>query len=57
MIASRDAGGPEKLLVMSTGAEIAGIQLVETSSRKTEPLGSAWGLDFLGPERSQHMTN
>ena len=57
MIAARNAGGPSGFLMMSAGRQIVSVKLIETGSRKTKAAGGSLGLEFLGPERSQHVTN
>lgn len=57
VIAARNAGGPRALLMVSTRGQVVSVKPVETRSRKTKATGGNWGLEFLGPERSQHVTN
>lgn len=57
MIAARNAGRPSGLLIMSTGRQIVSVKLVKTGSRKAQATGGSLGLEFLGPERRQHMAN
>lgn len=57
VVTTRHAGGPGGLLVMSADRQIVGVELVETRPRKAQAAGGSLGLEFLGPEGSQHMTN
>jgi len=57
MIATRNAGNPDGLLMVRTGGQIVCVKLVETSSRKAQAPGGSLHLEFLGSERSQHMAN
>lgn len=57
VITARNAGRPSGFLLMSTGRQIVSVKLVKTSSRKPQATGGSLGLEFLGPERRQHMAN
>src|ERR1019366_4827201 len=57
MIAARNARRPSGFLMMSTGRQIVSVKLVKTGSRKAQAAGGSLGLEFLGPERRQHMAN
>lgn len=57
VIAARNAGRPSRFLPTSTGRQIVSVELVKTSSRKPQAPGSSLGLEFLGPERRQHVSN
>ena len=57
VIAARNAGRPSGFLVMRTGRQVVSVKLVKTSSRKPQAPRGSLGLEFLGPERRQHMAN
>ena len=57
MIAAGNAGRPSGFLLTSTGRQIVSVKPVKTSSRKPQAPGGSLGLEFLGPERRQHMAN
>jgi hypothetical protein len=57
VITARNAGSPSGLLMVSARAQIVSVKPVETRSRKAKAAGGSWGLEFLGPERSQHVAN
>ena len=57
VIATRNAGRPEGLWVVSTNAQVISVEFVEPSTGKTQPFSRALGLEFFGPEGSQDVTN
>lgn len=57
VITARNAGRPSGFLLMSTGRQIVSVKLVKTSSRKPQATGGSLDLEFLRPERRQHMAN
>ena len=57
MIAARNAGRPRGFLMMRAGRQLVRAKLVETSARKAQAASGSLGLEFLGSERRQHVTN
>lgn len=57
VITAGGAGRPECFLVMSTGAEIIGVEFREAAARKPEFARGATGVELLGAEAGQNMTD
>ena len=57
VIAAGGAGGPEGFLLVGAGAEIAGVKFIEAAARQPEFVRGAAGVELLGAEGGQHMTD
>jgi hypothetical protein len=57
VIAAGGAGRPEGFLLVGAGAEIVGVEFMEAAARKPEFARGAAGVELLGAEGGQHMTD
>ena len=57
MIATGRAGSPAVWVLVSGGAEVIGIQLVEARAAQPKHLGGGHSGDFTATERGQNFTN
>lgn len=57
VIPSRGPWHPTRFLMVSTGPQIGGVELVESTARKAQMAGSRFDFEWAGPELGQHMAD